>query len=174
MPTHPNQRHSVPSIRLEAIKPGKLPTAQEYTTAMKKAVQKSADLTRRDLEATTRTWKHKPKFTVIVEENATAFAVFAGTNDNIYGYVDQGTKPHDIKPKRSKYLRFSSGYRVKTRVGIIGSQEGGSFGDSVFSQGVRHPGSKGRNFVITINKRRQKTIEQEIDQALAKVARQST
>lgn len=161
----------MPSIRLEAIKPGKLPTAQEYATAMKKAVQKSADLTRKDLEATTQTWKHKPKFAVVVEENATAFAVFAGTNDAVYGYVDEGTRPHDIKPKRSKYLRFSSGYRSKSRVGIIGSREGGSFGDNVFSQGVHHPGTAARGFTILIAKRRQKTLEQEIDQALAKVAR---
>jgi len=162
----------VPSIRLEAIKPGKLPTSQDYVTAMKKAVQKSANLTQRDLESTTRTWKHKPKFTVVVEENTTSFAVFAGTNDQIYRYVDQGTKAHDIKPKKSKFLVFSGGYKAKTRVGIIGSQEGGGFGDKVFSEkGVRHPGFPGRNFIITINKRRQKTVEQEVDQALAKVAR---
>ena len=161
----------MPSIRLDVIKPGKLPTGQDYAAAMKKAVQKSADLTRRDLESTTRTWKHKPKFAVIVEENATLYSVFAGTNDDIYRYVDQGTKPHDIKPKRSKYLRFSGGYQAKTRVGIIGSQDGGSSGDPVFSKGVHHPGTKARNFIITINKRRQKTIGQEVDQALAKVAR---
>lgn len=161
----------MPTIQFKAIKPGKLPTSQEYAAAMKKAVQKSADLTMRDLQATTRTWKHKPKFAIFVDENATGFMVSAGTNDAIYGYVDEGTKPHDIKPKRSKYLRFSSGYKAKTRVGIIGSQEGGSFGDSVFSQGVHHPGFPGRHFAVLIAKRRQKTIEQEIDQALAKVAR---
>lgn len=161
----------MPSIRLNAIKSGKLPTAQDYATAMKKAVLKTADLTKRDLEATTRTWVHKPKFAVIVEENATLYSVFAGTNDDIYRYVDEGTKAHDIKPKRSKYLRFGSGYKTKTRVGVIGSQAGGSFGDSVFSRGVHHPGSKARGFTILVARRRQKTIEQEIDQALAKVAR---
>lgn len=161
----------MPSIRLDVIKSGKQPSGQEYVTAMKKAVQKSADLTKRDLESTTRTWTHKPKFAVIVEENGSAFAVFAGTNDQIYRYVDEGTKAHDIKPKRSKFLRFSSGYKAKTRVGIIGSQDGGSFGDNVFSEGVHHPGFAGRHFIDLITKRRQKTIDQEVDQALAKVAR---
>jgi hypothetical protein len=162
----------VPSIRLDVIKSGKQPTTQEYVTAMKTAVQKSANLTKRDLESTTRTWTHKPKFAVIVEENASLYSVFAGTNDQIYRYVDEGTKAHDIKPKRSKYLRFSSGYKAKTRVGIIGSQEGGSFGDNVFSEkGVRHPGFAGRHFIDLIAKRRQTTIDQETDQALAKVAR---
>lgn len=161
----------MPSIRLDAIKPGKLPTPQEYLAVMKKAVQKSADLTRRDLESTTRTWDHKPKFAVIVEQNATLFSVFAGTNDDIYRYVDEGTKPHDIKPKRSKFLRFSSGYKAKGKTGVIGSQEGGSSGDDVFSRGVHHPGFAGRHFTVLIAKRRQKTIVQEIDQALAKVAR---
>lgn len=163
--------NTLPSIRLEAIKPGKQPTAQEYAAAMKKAVVRSANLTLRDLESTTRTWEHKPKFAIFVEENATAFAVFAGTNDPIYRYVDEGTKPHDIKPKRSKYLKFSSIYRPKGRTGVIGSQEGGSSGDDVFSQGVHHPGFAGRHFTVLIAKRRQKTIDQETDQALAKVAR---
>ncbi|MBA3867775.1 MAG: hypothetical protein H0X30_01325 [Anaerolineae bacterium] len=161
----------MPSIRLDAIKPGKLPTGQEYVTAMKKAAQKTADLTKRDLESTTRTWKHKPKFAVVVGENAAAYVVFAGTNDQIYRYVDEGTKPHDIKPKRSKFLRFSSGYTAKGKTGVIGSQPGGSSGDNVFSQGVHHPGFAGRHFTVLIAKRRQKTMEQEMSQALAKVAR---
>lgn len=163
--------NTLPSIRIEALKPGKLPTAQEYVTAMKKAAQKSADLTKRDLESTTRTWEHKPKFATFLEENATAFAIFAGTNDDIYRYVDEGTKPHDIKPKRSKYLRFLPIYQAKGRTGVIGSRDGGSSGDPVFSQGVHHPGFAGRHFTVLIAKRRQKTLEQEIDQALAKVAR---
>lgn len=159
------------TIRLEVIKPGKQPTAQDFVTAMKKAALKTANLTQRDLEATTRTWDHKVKFVVVVEENASAYAIFAGTNDDIYNYVDRGTKAHDIFPKRSKYLRFYGGYRAKTRVGIIGSQEGGASGEAVFRQSVHHPGFAGRNFAATIARRRQKTLEQEMSQSIAKVAR---
>lgn len=141
---------------------------------MQSAVQKSAGLVLKDLEATTRTWKHKPAFDVTITQVGDDYSVTAGTDDAIYGYVNDGTKPHAIRPKRSKYLRFSSGYKAKTRVGIIGSVEGGVFGNDVFSKGVLHPGSRGRMFTETIRRRRQVTVVQEISQSIAKIARKQT
>lgn len=161
----------MPSLKLKPITPPKLPTGREYAQAIEKAIYKTANLVQSDLQSTTRTWKHKPAFFITVSTQGADYVIAAGTNDKIYGYVDAGTKPHVIKPKRSKYLRFSSGYRAKTRVGIIGSQEGGSFGGDVYRQSVRHPGFPGRKFIVSIQKRRQKTLEQETSQAVAKVAR---
>jgi len=161
----------MPNLRLEAIAPKNLPTGHEYAQVIEKSVQKTGNLIQRDLQATTRTWKHKPGFTVSVISSGGEYSVVAGTDDKIYGFVDAGTKPHIIKAKRSKYLRFAGGYRAKTRVGIIGSQEGGPFGADTFRKSVHHPGFPGRKFIITIQKRRQKTIEQETSQAVAKVAR---
>lgn len=132
---------------------------------------KTARLAERDYDSTTRTWDHKVKFEVEVTQNGANYEVTAGTHDKIYGFVDAGTKAHIIRPKRSKYLSFSSGYRAKTRVGVIGSQPGGSFGDTVLAQEVHHPGFPGRQFTVRIKQRRQKTIEQETAQAVAKVAR---
>jgi hypothetical protein len=100
-----------------------------------------------------------------------AYRVTTGTNAKIYGFVDEGTKAHVILPKRSKYLAFSSGYKAKTRVGIIGSEPGGSFGESVFAAKVHHPGFPGRKFTITIGKRRQVTLNQEVSHAIALVNR---
>lgn len=138
---------------------------------MEQAVLKSARLVERDFKATTRTWDHKPQFVTQVAQQGGDYTVASGTDSAIYNYVDAGTKPHEIRAKRSKYLAFQSGYRAKTRVGIIGSQEGGSFGDTQFAQVVQHPGTKARRFTITIQQRRQKTIEQEVSQAIAKVNR---
>jgi len=161
----------MPAFKLTAIKPPTLPTGEEYAKAMQDAVYKSAGLALRDLQSTVKTWKHQPKFDVTITQQGGGYSVTAGTDDEIYGYVDAGTKAHEIRPKRSKYLRFSSGYKAKTRVGIIGSIEGGAFGDDVFSKGVMHPGFPGRKFAETIAKRRQVTTVQEISQNIAKVNR---
>jgi len=156
-------------FKLKAIKPGAMPTGQEYAKAMQKAVEKAASLALRDLEATTRTWVDKPAFDVTITEQGGSYGVTAGTDDAIYGYVDAGTKPHVIKPKRGKYLRFSSGFRAKTKVGVIGSFEGGSFGEDVFSKGVMHPGFPGRKFTQKIAQRRQATTRQLVEDGIAKV-----
>lgn len=158
------------SLKIKALKTAALPTADEYLAAIEKATYKSAGLLLRDLQATVRTWTKKPTFDVTITRQGGDYSVTAGTDDEIYGYVDGGTKAHVIRPKRSKYLRFSSGYKAKTRVGVIGSNDGGSFGEDVFSKGVLHPGFEGRKFTERIQKRRQTTIAQEISAEIAKVA----
>lgn len=163
----------MPSLKFKAIRPKALPDSKEYLDAFEKGAQKAAALVLSDLQATTKTWNHKPTFDVTITRDKGDYIVAAGTDDKIYGFVDAGTKAHVIKPKRSKYLRFLSGYRAKTRVGIIGSQPGGAFGSEVYAQSVNHPGFPGRKFTINILKRRQKTAEQEISQNVAKVVRKA-
>ncbi len=162
----------MPSFKLKAIVPKGMPTGAEYEKAMQKAVQKSAALALRDLASTTRTWVHKPVFDVTITQTGGDYSVTAGTDDQIYQWVNDGTKRHAIRPKRSKYLRFSSGYKAKSRPGIIGSVNGGSFGNDVFSKGVMHPGSRGRMFTQKIASRRQVTTRQEIEHAIANIAKQ--
>lgn len=160
----------MPLLKIKALKPGKLPSADEYLAAIEKATYKAAGLLLRDLEATVRTWDKKPTFDLTITRDGSDYSVTAGTDNEIYGYVDQGTEAHPIVPKRSKYLKFSSGYRAKTRVGVIGSYNGGSFGSDVFSRGVLHPGFPGRKFTEKIQKRRQTTVAQEIGAGIAKIA----
>ena len=161
----------MPSLKLTAITPKGMPTGDQYLKAMQKAVYKSAGLVLKDFEATVRTWKHKPVFDLTITEQGGSYSVTAGTDDEIYGYVNNGTKPHQIKPKRSRYLRFSSGFKAKTRVGVIGSFQGGSFGSDIFSRGVMHPGFPGRQFAKKIAQRRQLSTKQEIAQSVALVTR---
>lgn len=139
--------------------------------ALKDSVYKTASLTQRDLQSTTRTWDHKPKFDITITQQGENYIIAVGTDNLIYLFVSEGTKPHIIAAKRSPYLIFQSGYRAKTRVGIIGSQEGGAFGEMQFRKKVKHPGSKARKFIAKIQERRQKTLLQEGTQAVAKVNR---
>lgn len=160
----------MPKLSLKAITPKHLPSSKEYAKVMKQAVMKSARLVERDYESTVSTWKHKPKFDVIVAESDGDYLVTAGTDDKIYTFTDLGTKPHIIRPRRSKFLRFLVGGSPKTKPNVIGSGAG-SRGDWRTADFVLHPGTRKRDFSRNIQKRRQKTAEQEISQGVAKVAR---
>lgn len=151
--------------------PKKLLTSADFQKTIEKAALKTASLTKGDLESTTRTWQRKPKFTVETSETSDSYVVVAGTDDDIFGYVDQGTGPHVIRPRRSPYLRFMVGGRPKTRPGVIGSESGapGNAWRSAFF--VLHPGVAKRDFTGKIRSRRQKTIEQEVSQGVAKLLR---
>lgn len=161
----------MPNIRLDSVIPKGLPKSRDFVAAIEKAALKTARLAEQDLKATVRTWVHKPDFSVNVLPTDNPYTIVAGTDDPIYNYVDAGTKAHVIRPKRSKYLRWNSGYRAKTRPNILNSREGGASGAAMYATVVHHPGTKARNFLTTMQKRRQKTFEQEISAAIAKVVR---
>lgn len=168
------EQNLMASLKLQSLKPKNLPQGKEYLDALQSAAQKTAGLVIRDLESTVKTWNTKVAFDVTITRIKGDYVVTAGTDSDVYKWVDGGTKRHIIRPKRSKYLRFKSGYAPKTRIGIIGSQPGGSFGTDVFTnQAVQHPGFKGRGFTKAIAKRRQVTITQEISDAIAKVVRKA-
>ena len=122
----------------------------------------------KEYEKTVATWKKKPKFESIVDVSGGDAAVLTGTDSEIYGYVDEGTRPHIIRPVRASRLRFKSGYKAKTQPRKIGSQAGGAFGDTVYAMQVRHPGSKAREFSPTIQKRRRKPFTRRMVGAMQK------
>ena len=107
----------------------------------------------RRFQRTVQTWRHRPRFEVLEEVGPNQVSVLAGTDDEIYNYVDKGTRPHIIEPKGTGYpLRFQSMYQAKTIPGVIGSQQGGPSGPYVGAYRVRHPGTRARRFTEVIFK----------------------
>jgi hypothetical protein len=102
-----------------------------------------------DFKTTTSSWRHKPSFQT---SSPSPYERIVGTSDEIYGYVNNGTRAHTIRP-RGRRLRFASGYRAKTRPGVIGSTGGGPFGSPVFARVVHHPGTAARHFDEAIAKK---------------------
>lgn len=100
-----------------------------------------------DFKVTTQTWEHKPDFTIEAPSDDTRII---STDDAIYGYVDAGTKPHIIVPRRAKVLMFGPGARAKTRPRVIGSGGGSKGGATVVAHRVNHPGTEAREFSETI------------------------
>lgn len=121
---------------------------------------------------TVKTWDNKPVFKADLPRIHGADIVFMfGTDNEIYAYVDFGTRPHLILPRRAPALAFQSGYTPKTARGVIGSTRGGSSGNRVFARAVYHPGTQARLFTKIIAAKAQAKIKPRMDKAIADVVR---
>lgn len=117
---------------------------------------------RRDFQYTTATWKEFVRFEIVKDRRG--YRVF--TKDDIYRFVDLGTRPHIIRAKRAKVLAFQGGYAAKTRPGVIGSTGGGPSGGMQYAAEVHHPGTKARRFTKIIYAKHQKTTGPRIQRAI--------
>lgn len=124
-------------------------------------IQATADA-RGDLEKTTATWKHKVGF--VIAPIADGFQV--STSDEVWKYVDEGTRPHVIVPRRAKVLVFGPGSRPKTAVRVIGSTGGSAGGAPVVAHRVNHPGTEARAFTETVQEKWDDELPKRIDAAL--------
>lgn len=104
-----------------------------------------------DLAIPQQTWRHKAPATI------TKTAPYERTitvDDEIYAMLNEGTKAHDIKPKKpGGLLRFQGPFRPKTVPNEIRSNKGSVGGAVTWSHGVYHPGTRARNWDRVIAKK---------------------
>lgn len=127
---------------------------------------------KREYQKTTATWRNKPDFAEAISlagGDATVLVAPDGPHAKQFGYVDKGTRPHIIRSRRAKVLRFGSSYTAKTTPGVIGSSGGGSSGQA-FSRLVHHPGTEARRFSEIIQERRKKPFRQAMIKAMQRGA----
>ncbi len=115
-------------------------------------------------------WDEQPEFDKTVELERDKGVARVTTEDEIYGYVHDGTDPHDIEPVFSPVLVFSADYSPKTQPGRIFSTPGGPSGDTVFAAAVEHPGSDARNFTGPIKQKMRPIFREEIEEAFKRGA----
>lgn len=133
---------------------------------------------KKDFEATVATWEdeNKPSFGSIVDTTGGEISLLVDVESNgeIYGYVNDGTKPHLIPKSGPGVLKISEGYRPKTSPGVIGSRSGGA-GDRfiIRKTQVKHPGTEGRHFDKAIAKKWEKPFKKAMEQALSRAAKTS-
>ena len=142
-------------------------STRQLRVVMRDALEEVGKRIVKDYQRTTRTWDHKPQFLMEVNTSHNQYEVMVGTDDEIYGYVDWGTKPHEIRAKNAKYLRFWSRSTPKTTPGHLGSGMGRKGGELTFRQRVWHPGIKPRRFSETIHKRASKYARAIIEKRLS-------
>lgn len=143
-------------MKLKAIKlpKGILLDPKKLSRAIENALDGAALGAQADLQATVATWKHKPEFKI--EAKLGRRDVY--TEDEIYGYVNDGTKPHQILPKNGSVLRIGVGGRPKTVVGALRSNKGAAPKSFAYAKGVHHPGSEARKFDEAVQKKWDKQL----------------
>lgn len=150
--------------QLKAIKPTANWSAP-MLAALDKALERMRPLIEFDLRAITATWKHRVKWTVKKGSNYIQWE----TTDPPFIYLELGTRPHAIRARRAKALKFQAGYSAKTTPGVLGSGPGGPFGETLFRPSVMHPGTKPRKWIDKIKEREQPQFERIVREELAKV-----
>lgn len=159
-------------VIFKAIKP-KAFNNKAIVDSIKQRGETAKNLLLKDYQAGTRTWSHKVEFDaeLIINPNG-GVSITVDTDDEIYTFVHDGTKPHKIEPKTpGRRLRFQGTYTAKTVPGVIQSRSGGSSGEFQYRQSVQHPGSKGRFFTKPIFKKWRPFFEREMKRALAEGAK---
>lgn len=166
----------MPAISVKVTRRGRLPTDKEMKAAIVRAIDEEGQAVKEDYDKTVATWKNKPSF--VIEKRTTANPMTLTVRPakgrkttEIYGYVDQGTRPHIITPKRAKTLAFMTPSSPKTRPGYIGSGSGSRGNTAVFTKMVRHPGTKPRKFSSTIQKLSRARFKVRLKTAIASAAK---
>ena len=159
-------------VKVKILKPQTL-KQKEMRLELLNGLRSAAKAVEKDYKATTATWDHQPKFETVIALGKTKAEFLVGTDDEIYKFVDEGTKPHIIRPKKAKVLRFQGGYTAKTQPGIIGSSSGGASGNIYFAKAVNHPGTKARKFSEKINELHKKRFKERMHEAMRRAREKS-
>ncbi len=111
---------------------------------------------------TTKTWQHKPTFETVKQPRGWAIK----TSDQVYNWVDQGTKPHIITAKNVPFLLFRYPYKSATVPNVISARAAARGNNWARKRSVHHPGTEARNFTDIIMRRLQQRAANRVRQAL--------
>lgn len=136
---------------------------QKLARAVTNALDGAAEGALVDFKVTALTWIHKVEFQIIKDRLDRRVV---GTDDEIYGYVTGGTRPHVIVA-HGKALAFpGGGFRPKTRVRTIGSNKGNKGKGVIFRKMAHHPGTDAREFEDAIAEKWQKELPVTMQRAI--------
>jgi hypothetical protein len=159
-------------VLVKAIKPTRLKVPEIYQALEAEAKSAANDL---ELEfmLTTATWEHPVKFEKLIQVGPASVEILVDTDDEIYRYVNEGTRAHRINPKTANVLAFPSVFRPKSQPGRQTSGSGFSDGPIVFAAGVDHPGTEARRFDKVIMKSFTPKYKRRMEKAMQDAAKAS-
>lgn len=152
------------TIKAQAIVPKNTSNPDKLLNELLEALDDAAETVQIDYDATTVTWAHDAPS--VIDEPALNVRVI-GIDDPIWNMLDQGTKPHTIRPY-GQALAFQSGFVAKTQPGVIGSQRGGASGRTVYAKSVQHPGTVPRGWTEKIAAKHEGLLQKLVDGVLEK------
>lgn len=152
------------AFQVKSIQPPRM-NPNAYRLEIVKELDHQAQIVRRMYQKTTQTWSSpRPVFKVTAAVKgppgprggvATQQAIASvETTDERFIWTDLGTRPHIIRSKRGRLLRFRVGGKPKTRRRVIGSGRGSRGKNWRSAEVVHHPGTRARQFTQEIQKRR--------------------
>lgn len=136
------------SFQMKAIVPKNLFDPMKLFAAVEEGLDEAATGVQADFLKTVSGWSAEGSFKFPITKKP--WQRIIGTSSQKYGWVNKGTPAHTIVPKRGRFLVFSAGGKAKTTPRVIGSSRGSRGGKRIFARRVRHPGTKAREFDITI------------------------
>jgi len=162
------------TIKIRAILPTVVGNPKLLEDKLKRIQKNTSQRIRRDFEKTTRTWVKKPKFTVSVKREVNALLVDTGTDDEIYGYVTEGTRPHIIRARNAPRLLFRFPSVAKTQPNVLRSGPGKTGSQWASKLEVHHPGTEARNFHVVIAERFRDNFVEDCNRALREYLQATT
>lgn len=143
----------------------------DWTNAYKRALRSTKFFIKSAFESTTRTWDHRVLFIDDSEiEDGVVIRTRVYTTDEIYGFVNDGTVPHQ-NGNYDSIVAFRPMAAAKTRPNVVGSSRGSRRSPIVVHGGWWNPGITPRNFDVIIARRFQHTLEDRVNFEIAKLAR---
>lgn len=146
---------------VKGIKPKKLRVDQIRLNLLN-ALRAEGRVIEKEFEKTTATWEgEKPGFESLIGLSRTEARVVVGPTGSKLAvskwvWADEGTKPHKIRASKKPNLVFRTSFSPKTRPNVIDSFPGSSSPPWRKTKSVNHPGTRPRNFSLTVLKRRRK------------------
>lgn len=155
-------------IKITPIQPrNKMAEPEAISAAIERALDRNAAETLAEYQKVVATWDTEVNFTI----HKTKYGRSVGTRNKIFGYVDQGTRPHPIPkvPKRDGVLRFQVGGTPKTKPKILNSYKGRQGNQWRSARQVQHPGTEARKFSAVITTHARQRQARYVNQELKKV-----
>ncbi len=144
---------------------GKLVDAAAVKNAINAALDDAARAVKVELLGPTNTWNSPPDFAISTPGVGVRLVE---TDDDKYHWLDEGTEPHEIRPKKAGgRLRFTVPFSPKTSAAFT-SGPGGRGSSVVYARAVKHPGIKPRSWVERIQEIwEDRELPKRLDRALA-------
>jgi len=137
--------------------------AKDIEKEVAAAVRKQNKEIARTIENLTRSWKTRLELEIDEDDESATIS----TDDMRYEWVDEGTRPHEIRPRNARRLRWLPGDRVRNEIARRKNAQAAK-DVAVFTTVVQHPGIRPRSFTERAMAGREAKIFEAIDVAIEK------